>query len=104
MTTLERMARAMCGIDGIEPDAASLGRDMKIRTAVENRIIELRAVFEVEPSEEAMRAAEQTDSMKFVAMVLLQAQNHGMGELPEGTRIVRDVWQAMRTAILEGRA
>ena len=101
MTTLEKMARAGYHTGGKFPsweDAPQAVRDMAI--------LRVRAELEVlkEPSEEAMRAAEQTDSMKFVAMVLLQAQNHGMGELPEGTRIVRDVWQAMRTAILEGRA
>ena len=40
---IEAMARAMCDAYGIAPDAASMGRDNVTRSAIENRIKELRA-------------------------------------------------------------
>ena len=43
MNLLSEMARAMCL--GISPDAASMGRDMITRSAIDSRIIELRAAL-----------------------------------------------------------
>ena len=35
-----------CKLDGIEPNAVSMGRDMRTRTAAQNRAIELKAIEE----------------------------------------------------------
>ena len=83
MSVIETMARAMCEAYHIAPEAASMGRDNVTRSAVENRVIELRA---------ALRAAEEA------GWVLVPKEPTQYMRDLSGTPRAADVWRHMLAA------
>jgi hypothetical protein len=67
-TMVERVARAMCVAHGIEPEAASLGKDGHIRRSWESRLGEARAAIQEmrEPTEVMLQ---EGNSLLWQAMI-----------------------------------
>ena len=91
MSVIEAMALAMCNAYRIKPDAASMGRDSQIRTAVENRVKELRAALAAAEREGWRLAPREPEYPQIAAAV-------GLDDLPTRSETARAIYRAMLAA------
>lgn len=101
MSVIEAMALAMCNAYRIKPDAASMGRDSQIRTAVENRVKELRAALAAAEREGwRLVPVEPTEDMKAAGEIEIDRDGYGTFLWPNEAL---DVYRAMLAASPEAK-